>query len=164
MERVQIGLYLGRSPNHSQNVALALNIKTGRVSPQFHIKMDPMFQTVKKDTRQERVESKWKEAAGFIIIKRKGGETNAKYKRGTHPSNTQQLATPHIPSTEQEGTRPNLPPQPVQMEPLSQALEGFHATPIRTEARPTPQVAARYRLPRKFKDPIRLINAMSADL
>ena len=33
-----------------------------------------------------------------------------------------------------------------------------------TEARPTPQVAARSRLPRKYKDPIRLINAMSADM
>ena len=83
--------------------------------------MDPMFHTVKDATRQERVESKWQEAAGFIILKRKLGETNAKDKRGTQPSQTQQLATPHIPFTENEGTRTNLPPLPVQMAPLSQA-------------------------------------------
>ena len=53
MERSRIGLYLGRSPNHSQNVALVLNIKTGRVPPQFHFKMDPMFHTVKNATRQD---------------------------------------------------------------------------------------------------------------
>ena len=71
MERSQIGLYLGRSPKHSQNVVLVLNIKTGRVSPQFHFKMDPMFHTLKNATRKEQVQSKWQEAAGFIIGKRK---------------------------------------------------------------------------------------------
>ena len=75
MERARIGIYLGRYPKHSRNVTLVLNIKTGRVSPQFHFKMDPMFHTVKNATRQERVQSKWQEAAGFIIGTRKGGET-----------------------------------------------------------------------------------------
>ena len=50
------------------------------------------------------------------------------------------------------------------MAPLSQASKGVHAMPIRTEARPTPQVAAISRLPRKCKDPSRLINAMSSEL
>ena len=71
MEIARIRLYLGRSPKHSRNVALVLNIKTGRVSPQFHFKMYPMFHTVKNTTRQERVQSKWQEAAVFIIIKGK---------------------------------------------------------------------------------------------
>ena len=144
--------------------ALVLNINTGRVSPQYHFKMDPMFHTVENATRQEQVQSKWQEAAEFIIGKRKGGETNAKDKRGTQPSQPQQLVTPHIPSTDQEGIILNLPPHPVQMEPLSQASEGVHATPIRTEASPTPQVAAISRLTRKCKDPSRLINAISAEL
>ena len=164
MEKSRIGIYLGRSTKHSRNVALVLNIKTGRVSPQFQFNMDLMFHTVKNATRQERVQSKWQEAAGFIIGKWKGGETNAKDKRGTQPIQTQQLATPHIPSTKQEGIRLNLPPQPVQMASLSQGSEGVHATPIRTEARPMPQVVAILRPPRKCKDPSRLINAMSAEL
>ena len=74
MERAQIGIYLGRSPKHSRNVALVLSIKTGRVSPQFHFKMDLMFHTVKNTTRQEQIQSKWKEAAELIIGKGKGGE------------------------------------------------------------------------------------------
>ena len=49
------------------------------------------------------------------------GETNTKDKRGTQSSYPQQLVTPHIPSTKQEGIRLNLPPQPVQMAPLLQA-------------------------------------------
>ena len=163
MERAWIGIYLGRSPKHSRNVALVLNIKTARVSPQFHFKMDPMFHTVKDTTRQERIQSKWQEAAGFIIGKGKGGETNAKNKIGTHPNQPQQPETPHIPPTK-EGTRMNPPPQPVQRAPLLQASEGVQATIIRTEPRATPQVATRPRLPRKCKDPNRLIKAMSSEL
>ena len=97
MERAWIGIYLGRSPKHSQNVALVLNIKTGRVSPLFHFKIYPMFHTVKNATRQERVQYKWQEAAGFIIGKRKGDETNTKDKRGTKASQTQQLLRVHVP-------------------------------------------------------------------
>ena len=163
MERARIGIYLGRSPKHSRNVALVLNIKTGRVSPQFYFKMDPMFHTVKNTTKQERIQSKRQEAAGFIIGKWKRGETNAKNKRGTQPNHPQQPATPHIPPTE-EGTRMDLPPQPVQRAPLSQASEGVQATIIWTEPRATPQVATRPILPRKCKDPSRLIKAMSAEL
>ena len=99
----------------------------------------------------------------LIIGKWKGGETNAKDKRGTQPSQPQQPATPHIPPTK-EGIRLNLPPQQVQRAPLSQASEGVQAAPIRTEPRATPQVPDRSRLPRKRKDPSRLIKAMSAEL
>ena len=122
-----------------------------------------MFHTVKNTTRQERIQSKWQEAAGFIIGKWNGGETNAKNKRGRQPNQPQQPATTHIPPTE-EGTRMYLPPQPIQRAPLSQASERVHSTIIRTEPRATPKVATRPRLPRKRKDPSRLIKAMSAKL
>ena len=68
MDRSRKGIYLGRFPKHSKNFALLLNIKTGRVSPQFHFKMDPMFHTVKNTTRQKLIEFKWQEAAGFITF------------------------------------------------------------------------------------------------
>ena len=122
-----------------------------------------MFHTVKNTTRQEQIQSKWQEAAVFVIGKGKGGETNAKNKRGTQPNRPEQPATPNIPPTK-EGTRLNLPPKPVQRAPLSQASEGAQATIIRTEPRSTPQVATRPRLPRKCKDPSRLIKAMSTEL
>ena len=44
-ERGRIGIYLGQSPSHGKSVALVLNMSTGLVSPQFHVKFDPMFHT-----------------------------------------------------------------------------------------------------------------------
>ena len=49
-DRARIGVYLGCSPQHSRNVVLVLNIQTARVSPQFHVKMDPLFHSVKQST------------------------------------------------------------------------------------------------------------------
>ena len=38
--RARVGVYLGHSPCHVGNIALVLNPKTLRVSPQFHIVFD----------------------------------------------------------------------------------------------------------------------------
>ena len=38
--RARVGVYLGHSPCHAGNIALVLNPKTLRVSPQFHIVFD----------------------------------------------------------------------------------------------------------------------------
>ena len=38
--RSRAGIYLGESPIHNRNVALVLNIHTGYVSPQFHVKFN----------------------------------------------------------------------------------------------------------------------------
>ena len=64
-ERARIGAYLGRSPQHSRHVALVLNIKTARVSPQFHVKMDTIFHSVKHSTRQDCTVPRWMDVAGF---------------------------------------------------------------------------------------------------
>jgi len=45
-ERSTPGIYLGRSPLPARSVAPVLNLKTGRVSPQFHVALDPTFSTV----------------------------------------------------------------------------------------------------------------------
>ena len=47
--RSRAGIYLGQSPIHNRNVALVLNIHTGYVSPQFHVKFDETFRTVHQD-------------------------------------------------------------------------------------------------------------------
>ena len=65
-DRSRIGVYLGSSPMHAQSVALVLNLKTGRVSPQFHVKFDPSFQTVKKSYGEDVDESLWQKEAGFV--------------------------------------------------------------------------------------------------
>mmetsp|Transcript_23796 Transcript_23796/g.36148 ORF Transcript_23796/g.36148 Transcript_23796/m.36148 type:complete len:153 (-) Transcript_23796:990-1448(-) len=58
---------LGRSPQHARNVALVLSLTTGLVSPQFHIKFDPSFHTVK----QENFTSSWQLQAGFVSQREK---------------------------------------------------------------------------------------------
>ena len=63
-QRSKVGIYLGRSPQHSRNVALVLDRITGLVSPQFHVSHDNNFDTV----GQEKYESRWQTKAGFITV------------------------------------------------------------------------------------------------
>eukprot|EP00957_Ditylum_brightwellii_P141676 10793520-Ditylum_brightwellii.AAC.2 len=42
----RVGVYLGHSPVHAGNVALALNLQTVHVSPQYHVGFDDEFTTV----------------------------------------------------------------------------------------------------------------------
>ena len=44
--RSHLGIYLGHSPQHARSVALVLNLRTGHVSPQFHVIYDEEFSTV----------------------------------------------------------------------------------------------------------------------
>jgi hypothetical protein len=46
-QKSRIGMYLGTSPRHSRKVALVLNLQTGHVSPQFHVKFDDLFETLR---------------------------------------------------------------------------------------------------------------------
>ena len=62
--RSKVGIYLGRSPQHSRNVALVLDRYSGLVSPQFHVTYDNKFDTV----QQENYESKWQIKAGFVSV------------------------------------------------------------------------------------------------
>jgi hypothetical protein len=61
-DRSRMGIYLGQSPIHNHSVALVLSMKTGYVSPQFHVKFDTSFHTVKQ---QPNLESNWLDATGF---------------------------------------------------------------------------------------------------
>ena len=57
-----MGICLGTSPVYNNNVALLLRRKTALVSPQFHIKFDNTFQTVKDINK----ESYWQTKSGFV--------------------------------------------------------------------------------------------------
>jgi Reverse transcriptase (RNA-dependent DNA polymerase) len=65
-ERAKVGIYLGRSPQHAQSVALVLNLETGLVSPQFHVTFDPTFQTMRKQFQNNVPLSHWQYKAGFV--------------------------------------------------------------------------------------------------
>jgi hypothetical protein len=62
--RSKLGIYLGKSPQHSRNVALVLNRETGHVSPQFHVKHDHCYHTVRDD--QQKSPDLWMIKAGFV--------------------------------------------------------------------------------------------------
>ena len=59
--RSRAGIYLGQSPIHNRNVALVLNIHTGYVSPQFHVKFDESFRTI----LQDKWDATWLSSTGF---------------------------------------------------------------------------------------------------
>ena len=59
-----MGIYLGQSSQHARSVALVLNLTTGHVSPQFHIKFDPLFHTTSEEERPP--SSLWQTKAGFV--------------------------------------------------------------------------------------------------
>lgn len=61
--RSRIGLYLGPSPRHSRSVALVLNLATGLVSPQYHLRFDNYFETMQD--KSNRPEVLWLHKAHF---------------------------------------------------------------------------------------------------
>jgi hypothetical protein len=61
-KRARLGVYLGRSPRHAQSVALVMNLRTGLVSPAFHVAFDDHFETLKD---HDDYPNQWKAAAHF---------------------------------------------------------------------------------------------------
>jgi hypothetical protein len=64
-EKSRIGLYLGSSPRHSRKVALVLNLRTGHVSPQFHVMFDDLFETIQPSSGNALPASLWQVQTGF---------------------------------------------------------------------------------------------------
>jgi hypothetical protein len=63
--RARLGIYLGPSPRHASSVSLVLNLTTGLVSPQFHVKHDDFFETVRPFSGNPTTPSTWQILAGF---------------------------------------------------------------------------------------------------
>ena len=63
--RSRMGVYLGMSMQHARSVALVLNLKTGHVSPQFHVTFDPKFETVRQSLGNLSPPSEWQKLCGF---------------------------------------------------------------------------------------------------
>jgi len=61
-ERSRVGIFLCHSPHHASSVPLVLNIKTGLVSPQFHVVFDDNFETI---THNKYYPSLWQYKAQF---------------------------------------------------------------------------------------------------
>ena len=69
-QRSRLGVYLGPLPSHARSLTLVLNLRTGHVSPQFHLKFDDFFETVQdKSTDLDAPEPEWKYLSGFTVKK-----------------------------------------------------------------------------------------------
>jgi hypothetical protein len=57
----------GTVSTNARTVALVLDLNTGLTSPQFHVKMDPTFQTMRRSFEdQQPIKSMWMEKCGFL--------------------------------------------------------------------------------------------------
>ena len=106
--RSHLGIYLGQSLIHNQNVALILDIKLGYMSPLFHIKFDASFHTVQQQTMPK---STWLHATKFIeetdkhtnLDQSKTAGPQTKQCKCIHFSEGEQMGPPTPPS---EGAKP----------------------------------------------------------
>ena len=66
-KRARLGIYLGPSPNHSRSAHLILNLRTGHISPQYHVKHGNFFQTVgEKESNFDSPMMDWKHLSCLI--------------------------------------------------------------------------------------------------
>ena len=86
--RARVGVYIGKSPQHSRNVALVLDRTTGLVSPQFHVAFDPSFDTVKDIISP----SMWQAKAGFVAQREPASKS--KQARTSMPGGTERSSIP----------------------------------------------------------------------
>jgi GAG-pre-integrase domain len=74
--RSRLGIYVGKSTQHSQSVGLVLSMTTGLVSPQFHVVYDNHFETIHNDKNQNK--SLWQSLCGFEKLIEKHQHTQTK--------------------------------------------------------------------------------------
>ena len=79
--RTNLGIYIGRSIHHARNISMILNLDTGLVSPQFHVKHDPSFGTVQQPWH---FKSQWQRKADIHLQRalntKEKGQPNAEHK------------------------------------------------------------------------------------
>ena len=163
-KRARLGVYLGRSPNHAQSIALVLNLSTGLVSPQFHLKFDDLFETVKGGGTYP---NHWKVAAHFKRQgrgnQRKAVEDNWEPRREGSANATAPEATPIVEfEATDEGTQPQVSVDPTREtgENRTRARQGQTAVEISHPEAPPIETATR-RWSRRHKPTQRLIESQA---
>ena len=171
----KVGIYIGRSPIHSKEVALVLDRTSGYVSPQFHVKVDSGFYTL----NQEKLPSTWQIATGFANQQPTQRQPKQRGKReaGQMDSEGEQLSPPkRVPLARDQAE--DTQPQQMDEEPIvpdgslpvdegeSQAMptpEGEYAMGLGTPAYDSETPGLR-RSKRVRKEVKRLIHTMAAEV
>ena len=140
--RSQAGIYLGHSPVPDRNVALVLNIHTGYVSPQFHVKFVKAFRTVQQDQRN----ATWLISSGFTTWTNKVPPNEAikqQFPNGDirdHPGKRQMVAvTANSPTRHMMllAAEQQVPANPASTIPPAKVADEH---PVTSERRPQPYV------------------------
>lgn len=170
--RARLGIYLGPSPQHARTVGLLLSLKTGLVSPQFHIKFDDLFETVRTGEKGTLPASQWQSLARLTATNAEGAEKASNpegAKSGVRFRDQVGVPTdeaPNIPPTEhaEQAPVPEAPPPPVPPAPVRAPMPNRHVPQMTRSGRIT-------RPPAHFEDYVRIdtvfsgeIFAMSGDL
>ena len=176
--RSRAGIYLGQSPIHNRNVALVLNIHTGYVSPQFHVKFNKAFQTIQQDTWN----ATWLTSTGFTSRTNKVSPNEAIKPSGKQRKTLERQQFPNVEISDHPGkrqmvavtangpTRHRMSLAPEQQAPANQASTIPSATvadehPVALERKPEPHVIPiTTRSGRLVKPVARLINLMMSEL
>jgi hypothetical protein len=162
--RSRIGLYLGRSPIHARSVALVLNLETGYVSPQFHVKMDPAFHTVKGTSEREMTSEEWLYRTGFRKSKEKDKprllENDKRKEQPEHASQSSEGPTKLDPSKKQDES----PKGAQRIEPKIGASDlPDEGIPQSSEEPPPSKKEVRRRSQRNQKGLMRLMEVMTSE-
>ena len=64
--RAQRGHFLGRSKTHALNIGLIRNLKTGRISTQYHVVYGDYFTTIASNNENIALEDTWNHLFQFI--------------------------------------------------------------------------------------------------
>ena len=110
-DRSRVGIYLGPSPQHARTVALVLSLTTGLVSPQFHVRMDPTFQTLRTIFGGNPPKIQWQNKCHFIQGDGLQGENkNKRLERSEQLQGLKQASgASKAPTTDLRNQLPSLP-------------------------------------------------------
>jgi hypothetical protein len=170
-QRSRVGIYVGQSPIHAQNVALVLDRQTGYVSPQFHVAFDPSFHTVKED----QFDSLWQVKAGFVSQREpEPNEQAAATPQDSHPKRAHfevgpspEGATEPASKRNKEHTTRMTPSTTTTAPPEGATNPTLQHTPIQDTTEPDPPIQGptdvQKRSGRKRQPVERLIEAMMAE-
>jgi Reverse transcriptase (RNA-dependent DNA polymerase) len=149
--RARMAIYLGPSPHHAQSVGLLLSLRTGLVSPQFHVRYDDSFETVKSTKESLLPESEWQHKCGFTQLPH---DMVAATRQKENPADSS--AVPEVEHLEVQGDFLNDDERQSDEGQMEQSLERENQEEQHIEEQTSPPATTRSgrttRAPKKFDD------------
>jgi hypothetical protein len=167
-DRSNVGIHLGRSSQHARTVHLVLSLTTGLLSPQFHLKVDDKFETLRTVYGNHPPKSLWQEKCHFVAkqspMQGNGNVTKDTVTQAGKTQNSTQVnksAPEPIQATENPPSEPMRPSEGASVvPPLAPAATA--SSPVLTIPS-VPEQSVR-RSTRSRRSPQRLIEAYASEL